>query len=441
MQTDIQDLGGLQRGVDLTVAASDIEAEVSQRLARMARETSMPGFRRGKVPIKIVAASYGSQVQAEVMREKLGSALTSALDARKLRIAGAPRLEAKPADDSNQISFRATFEVYPDIDLGGLSTLELHRYTCSVSDADVDRTVEIVRRQRAARSAVEREAADGDRVTVDFRGTIDGQAFEGGTATDFAFNLGEGRMLAEFEQAVRGMRPGGQKQFALTFPADYPAPAAAGRTAQFSVTLKRVEQIELAPVDADFARALGIADGDLARMRAELRGNLEREVANRLRARTREHVFGALLQAMQFDVPQSLVEDEVQRLSHAAGLPAAAGGAGAASPAAAGATAVPPSEALQQAARHRVRLGLLIGELVARNNLRPRQDQVRKAVEAVAQSYEKPNEVIQWYLGSRERLADIEAGLTEDNVVAWALARAKVAEVALPFDDLMGESR
>jgi len=439
MQTDIQDLGGLQRGVDLTVAASDIEAEVSQRLARMARETSMPGFRRGKVPIKIVAASYGSQVQAEVMREKLGSALSSALDARKLRIAGSPRLEAKPADDSNQISFRATFEVYPEIDLGGLSTLELQRYTCSVSDADLDRTIEIVRRQRAARSAVEREAADGDRVTVDFRGTIDGQAFEGGAATDFAFNLGEGRMLAEFEQAVRGMRPGGQKQFALTFPADYPAPAAAGRTAQFSVTLKRVEQIELAPVDADFARALGIADGDLARMRTELRGNLEREVANRLRARTREHVFGALLQAMQFDVPQSLVEDEVQRLAHAAGSPAAAGGAG--SPAAAGVNAAPPSEALQQTARHRVRLGLLIGELVTRNKLRPRQDQVRKAVEAVAQSYEKPNEVIQWYLGSRERLADIEAGLTEDNVVAWALARAKVAELALPFDELMGGSR
>lgn len=430
MQTDIQDLGGLQRGVDLTVAASDIEAEVSQRLARMARETSMPGFRRGKVPIKIVAASYGSQVQAEVMREKLGSALTSALDARKLRIAGSPRLEAKPADDSKQISFRATFEVYPEIDLGGLSTLELQRHTCSVSDADLDRTIEIVRRQRAARSAVEREAADGDRVTVDFRGTIDGQAFEGGTATDFAFNLGEGRMLAEFEHAVRGMRPGGQKEFALTFPADYPAPAAAGRTAQFSVTLKRVEQIELAPVDADFARALGIADGDLARMRSELRGNLEREVANRLRARTREHVFGALLQAMQFDVPQSLVEDEVQRLTHAAG-----------SPAAAGVNAAPPSEALQQSARHRVRLGLLIGELVARNNLRPRQDQVRKAVEAVAQSYEKPNEVIQWYLGSRDRLADIEAGLTEDNVVAWALARAKVAAVAVPFDELMGGSR
>lgn len=439
MQTDIQDLGGLQRGVDLTVAASDIEAEVSQRLARMARETSMPGFRRGKVPIKIVAASYGSQVQAEVMREKLGSALTSALDARKLRIAGSPRLEAKPADGSKQISFRATFEVYPEIDLGGLSTLELQRYTCSVSDADLDRTIEIVRRQRAARSTAEREAADGDRVTVDFRGTIDGQAFEGGTATDFAFNLGEGRMLAEFEQAVRGMRPGGQKQFALTFPADYPAPAAAGRTAQFSVTLKRVEQIELAPVDADFARALGIADGDLARMRTELRGNLEREVANRLRARTREHVFGALLQAMQFDVPQSLVEDEVQRLTHAAGSPAAAGGAG--SPAAAGVNAAPPSEALQQTARHRVRLGLLIGELVTRNNLRPRQDQVRKAVEAVAQSYEKPNEVIQWYLGSRDRLADIEAGLTEDNVVAWALARAKVAAVAVPFDELMGGSR
>ncbi|HEY4037735.1 MAG TPA: trigger factor [Burkholderiaceae bacterium] len=426
LQTDIQDLGGLQRRVDLTVAASEVAQEVSQRLARIARQTKMPGFRPGKVPMKIVTASYGSQVQAEVMREKLGSALSSALDASKLRLAGAPRLEPRSVEDSSQIAFSATFEVYPDIDLGDVSKLELHRYTCAINEADVDRTVEIVRRQRAPRTAVERPAADGDRVTVDFRGTVDAQEFEGGVAKDFAFNLGEGRMLPEFERAVRGLRAGEQTQFPLTFPSDYPAPKIAGRNAQFEVKVLRVEAVELPEVDAQFARALGVADGDLTRMRAELRTNLEREVAARLRTRARDQVFEALLAATGFEVPQALVDDELQRLEHATHANARGDAA---------------SSALQQVARHRVRLGLLIGELVARNGLQPRQDQIRKAVESIAQSYENPSEVIHWYLGSRERLAEIEAGLTEDNVVNWALSRAKVSEVKVPFDELMGERK
>ena len=428
MQTNIQDLGGLQRRVDLTVAASDVAAEVSQRLARLAQQTSMPGFRRGKVPMKIVAASYGPQVQADVVREKLGSALSSALDVNKLRLAGAPRLEPKPASEGGQIAFCATFEVYPDIDLGDLSKVELHRYRCAVGEADVDGTVQIIRRQRARHRVVDREAADGDRVTVDFRGSIDAQGFEGGEASDFSFGLGEARMLPAFEQAVRGLRAGQQADFPLTFPADYPGQNVAGRTAQFAVTVKRVEQVELPEVNADFARALGVADGDLARMRTELRANLEREVASRLRSRTRDDVLGGLLQAMNFEVPQTLVDEEAQRLERSSAR-AEAGGA---------VRAAPPGPELQNAARHRVRLGLLIGELMSRHGLQPRQDQVRKAVEAVAQSYENPAEVIQWYLGSRERLTQIEAGLTEDNVVAWALQHARVTEVAVSFDELMG---
>jgi len=428
MHTNIQDLGGLQRRIDLTVAASDIAAEVTQRLARLAQQTSMPGFRRGKVPMKIVAASYGPKVKAEVVREKLSNALTSALDVSKLRLAGAPRLESKPPSEGGDIAFCATFEVYPEIDPGDLSKVELHRYSCAVSEADVDSTIEIIRRQRAGYVAVERPAADGDRVTVDFRGSVDAEAFEGGEANDFSFGLGEGRMLPEFEQAVRGLRAGQQTSFPLTFPADYPAKDVAGRVAQFSVTLKRVEQVELPEVNADFAKALGAKDGNLSGMRADLRINLEREVANRLRSRTRENVLGTLLQALNFEVPQTLIEEEVQRLARLT----ASGGLGGTEHAA------PGSAELQNAARHRVRLGLLIGELMSRHGLQPRQDQVRKAVEAIAQSYENPTEVIQWYLGSRERLAQIEAGLTEDNVVAWALQHAKVSEVAVPFDELMG---
>jgi len=421
MQTDIQDLGGLQRRVDLTVASSDIEAEVSQRLARMARQATLPGFRRGKVPMKMVAASYGSRIQAEVMREKLGSALSSALDSRKLRLAGTPRLEPKPADTSGDFSFCATFEVYPEIDPGDLSSVQVSRFTCPVSDADVDSTIEVIRRQRATRLEVQRPAADGDRVTVDFHGTVDGQPFEGGEAKDFSITLGQGRMLPEFEQAVRGLRAGEEKSFALSFPADYPVQKLAGLRAQFALNVKLVEEPQLPDVDSAFARALGAADGDLARMRTDLRANLEREVLSRLQARTRDSVLGALDRNIRFEVPQALVEEEVQRMrsSHAPEAAAAEGD-------------------LQEAARHRVRLGLLMGELIARNRLQPRQEQIRAAVESIAQSYEKPAEVIQWYLGNRERLAQVEAGLAQDNLVAWALQHARIADVPVSFDELMG---
>ena len=426
MHTDIQDLGGLQRRVDLTVPTGEVEREVSQRLARIARQASMPGFRRGKVPMKMVVASYGSQVHAEVMREKLGDALTSALDAGKVRIAGVPRLEAKTGADDGQIAFCATFEVYPQIQLAELSKLELKRFTCQVSESDVDNSVQILRRQRAPRVTVERACADGDRVTVDFTGTVDGQPFEGGAAKDFAFNLGEGQMLPEFERAVRGLHAGESAEFDLTFPADYPAANIASRTAHFAAKLVRVEAAELPALDADFARALGIEDGDLARMRADLRTNLEREVAARLRIRNRDHVFEALLRAAHFEVPQALVEEEVQRLRTAA-----AGASGQAEPG-------QDDPKLRLVALQRVRVGLLIGELVAHNGLQPRQEQVRKEVESIARRYQNPSEVIHWYLSSRERVQELEAALTEDNVVNWALSHANVSGAAVPFDELMG---
>jgi len=429
MHTDIQDLGGLQRRVDLTVPTGDVEREVSQRLARIASQATMPGFRRGKVPMKMVVASYGSQVHAEVMREKLGDALTSALDAGKVRIAGVPRLEARPGSEDGQIAFSATFEVYPQIQVAELSGLELKRFTCEIAESDVDSTIQTMRRQRAPRVAVERACADGDRVTVDFTGTIDGKAFEGGAAKDFAFNLGEGRMLPEFERALRGLRPGERTDFELTFPADYPAKNLAGRTARFEANVVRVEALELPALDADFARSLGIEDGDLDRMRTELRANVEREVAARLRIRTRDQVFDTLLRVVHFEVPQALVDEEVQRLRTG--------------PAGATASADPGQDdpKMRLVALQRVRLGLLLAELVARNGLQPRQEQVRKEVESIARRYQNPSEVIHWYLSSRERVQEIEAGLTEDNVVNWVLSHAKVSEAAVPFDELMGGRR
>lgn len=434
MQHQIESLGALQRRVQLTVPAADLEREVNARLSKLARTVRMPGFRQGKVPMKIVAASYGAQVQAEVLSDKVGEAFNAAISESKLRVAGQPQVEPREAAESKDLAFAATFEVFPDVEVGDVSTVAVEQAVCSVGDAEIDKTVDIMRRQRATYAAVERAARADDRVTVDFVGSIDGTPFEGGTAHDFAFTLGEGRMLPEFETAVTGMPIGETKTFPLTFPAEYRAKELAGKQASFNVTLKKVEEPALPAVDADFARALGIADGDLAKMRAEISANLNREVASRLKARTRDSVMNALLSVAKFEVPKALIATEQQQLAERAQRDLASRGIGAKD-------ATLPAELFAPQAERRVRLGLLLAELVRRENLSARQDQVRKSIEEIAQSYERPAEVIQWYLGNRERVSELEGVVTEDNVVAWTLEHAKKTEVSVPFDELMGHDK
>ncbi len=433
MPQNIETLGALERRVELTVPAAEIEKEVSARLNKLSRTLRMPGFRRGKVPLKMVAASYGAQVQAEVLNDKIGQAFGAIVSASKLRVAGVPRVEPKPAGESGDVAFSATFEVYPEIRIGDLSAVEVQRAVCPVGDAEVDETIAIMRRQRATYHAVERGAVDGDRVIVDYRGSLDATPFEGGTATHFPFTVGDGRMLPEFEAAVRGMRAGESKTFPLTFPADYRAPALAGKTVQFEVTVRKVEEPKLPEVDAEFARSLGVTDGDLAKMRDEICANLEREVGVRLRNRTRESVMNALLTATSFEVPKALVQEEQRRLADMARADLAARGVQ---------TKDSPIalELFAAQAERRVRLGLLLAELVRSENLQARQDQIRKAVEDIAQSYERPAEVIQWYLGNRERVAEVEGAVLEDNVVQWVLQRAKVVDTPVAFNELMGRS-
>lgn len=433
MQQTVESLGALERRIDLTVPAEAIDKEVQARLAKLARTVKMPGFRPGKVPLKMVAQNYGAQVHAEVMNDKVGEAFSSAVTASNLRVAGAPRLEPRAVEGSQDLAFSATFEVYPEIALGDLSAVEVQRAACPVGDAEVDRTLEIMRKQRATYEDVERAATDGDVVTVDFKGTQDGTPFDGGTATDFPFSLGQGRMLPEFEAAVAGMKPGESKTFPLTFPADYTAKELAGKTVQFEVTLKKVQQPVLPPIDAQFAKSLGIADGDLGKMRSEIRTNLEREVASRLRARSKDSVMAGLLTAASFEVPKSLVEGEKQRLAEAARSDLVSRGVSAQD-------APLPLELFQPQAERRVRLGLLLGEVVRANGLQPRPDQIRKLVEEMAQSYERPQEVINWYLSDRKRLGELESVALEDNVTNWVLERAKVVDTTVAFDELMGHT-
>ncbi|MCE2644035.1 MAG: trigger factor [Burkholderiaceae bacterium] len=434
MQANVETLGALERRIDLTVPAADIEKEVSTRLTKLARTVRMPGFRPGKVPLKMVAATYGAQVQAEVLNDKVGAAFTTAVSSNNLRVAGAPRLEPKAGAPTSDLAFSATFEIYPEIKVGNLAEIEVQRASCEVGDAQIDKTLEIMRKQRASFEAVDRAATDGDRVTVDFKGTRDGEPFDGGAGSDFAFTIGEGRMLPEFEAAVRGLQAGQGKTFPLTFPADYRATELAGRQVQFDVTVKKVEQPLLPPVDAEFARSLGIADGDVQKMRAEVKANLEREVKTRLKARTKDSAMNALLTSTRFELPISLIQADQQRLAEMARQDLVARGISAKE-------APLPPEIFAPQAERRVRLGLLLAELVRVENLQPQQQQIRKAIEDVAQSYERPAEVIQWYLSNRERLAEIESVVVEENVVEWVLARARVVDAAVGFDELMGHGK
>jgi trigger factor len=433
MQANVQTLGALERRIDLTVPATEIEKEVSTRLSKLARTVRMPGFRQGKVPLKMVAATYGAQVQAEVLNDKVGAAFNDAVTSSKLRVAGSPRLEPREVAESKDLAFSATFEVYPDIKLGDLANTEVQRAVCDVGDAQIDSTIEIMRRQRATYDAVDRPAADGDRVTVDFVGSVDGTKFDGGSGTDFPFVLGQGKMLPEFEAAVRGMESGQTKTFPLTFPADYRATELAGKLASFDATVKKVEQATLPLIDADFARSLGVADGDLGKMRSEIKTNLEREVKSRLKSRTKDSALAALLASTSFDVPKSLVEADTQRLMEMARNDLVARGIDAKE-------APLPAEMFTPQAERRVRLGLLLADLVRTESLQAQQQQIRKAIEEIAQSYERPAEVIQWYLGNRERLSEIEAAVMEDNVVEWVLSHARTADTTVQFDELMGNA-
>jgi len=436
MQAAIESLGALERRLNLSVSAQDIEREVATRLNKMARDVSMPGFRKGKVPLKLVAASYGAQIHAEVLNDKVGAALDAEVASRQLRLAGAPRLEAKPGAPDSELAFSATFEVMPEVKVGDLAGVEVRRATCPVGEAEVDRTLEIMRRQRMSFGPHDGAAGEGDRATVDFKGSIDGVDFPGGSAENFQVVIGQGRMLPEFEAAVRGLKAGDTKTFPVTFPADYHGRDVAGKTAQFDVRVQRVEAGTLPPLDAEFAKALGVADGNPDRMRQEVRANLEREVASRLKARTKDSVMSALLGAASFEIPKSLVEREQQELARTVRARGAA-------PGAAPNDAPLPLEmlaALQPQAEKRVRLGLIFAEIVRGEKLQARQDQVRKSIEVIAAGYERPAEVIQWYLGNRERLSEVESIVTEDNVVGWVLGRARTVDAPVRFDELMGNS-
>jgi trigger factor len=424
----------LERRVDLSIAIADIEKEMEQRLKRMGKNVKMPGFRPGKVPFSIVKQQYGDQARHEVLSEELDRVFGQTISEQKLLVAGYPRIEPKTSESSTHLEFTAIFETYPEFTPGDLSNSAIERPVLEVGAAEIDQTLDILRKQRVTYADADRAAAKEDRVVIDFLGKKDGVPFPGGQANDYPFVLGQGMMLPDFENAVEGAKAGETKTFDLTFPADYHASDLAGQTVQFDITVKQVQAPVLPELDAEFATSMGIADGDVAKMRAEIEANLKREVKRRIEGKLKDQVMEALLAANPITVPVALVDMEIQRLMQAARHDMEQRGMKIKD------MPIQPEWFADQAKR-RVALGLILAEVVKTEKLQASPEQVRAMVEETAQSYEHPEEVLRWYYAQPQRLQEVEGVAIENNVVEWVLGKAKVTDKAAVFDELMGQKQ
>lgn len=446
MSTEVETLEKLERRVTLTVLLAEINAEVEKRLKVRARSAKAPGFRPGKVPMKMVAAQYGAMVENEVLNDTVGRAFAASTAANNLRVAGYPRIEPKEGESAEgSLVFQATFEVYPEVKIGDLASVEIEKSHSDITDAEIDKTLEILRKQRVhyhtkgehhahGDGGADVSAQNGDRVTIDFVGKIDGVEFDGGKADDFPFVLGEGRMLADFETATIGLKVGESRTFSLVFPEDYHGKNVAGKTAEFSITLKGVEWAHMPEVDAEFAKSLGIPDGDLQKMREDIRANLEREVGGRVKSRTKQSVMDALVKVAELDVPKALLEQDAERLAEMTREDMRQRGVNVKD--------MPfPVDLFTQQADRRVRLGLILSAMVKTNSLSATPEQIKAFIEDLAKAYEDPQQVMKYYYSDRNRLAEIEALVLEENVVKFVLDRAKVKETAVSFDELMNNSQ
>lgn len=435
MAVTVETLEKLERKITLSLPLTTIQTEVDARLKRLARTVKMDGFRPGKVPLSVVAQRYGYSVQYEVLNDKVGEAFAQAANEAQLRVVGQPRITEKEGAPAGEVTFDAVFEVFPEVQIADLADAEVERLSAEVNDAAIDKTVEILRKQRRtfALRAQDAAAQDGDRVTVDFEGKIDGELFAGGKAEDFQFLVGEGQMLKEFEDAVRGMKVGESKTFPLAFPEDYHGKDVAGKTADFLVTVKKIEAAHLPEVNDALAKSLGVAEPTVEGLRADIKKNLEREVKFRLLNRNKQAVMEALVAKSQLDLPNAAIQAEIERLRDGARADLKQRGLKDAD------KAEIPEDIFRPQAEHRVRLGLVLAELVRANNLQATPEQLKAHIDELAASYEKPEDVVRWYFSDRQRLADVEAVVVENNVTDFVLSKVKVTDKTLSFEELMGQ--
>ena len=425
----------LERSLTVSVPIAKIESEIATRLKKLARTVKMQGFRPGHVPLKMVERHYGPQVRQEVLSDSVQQSFADAVKDQNYRVAGYPRFQPvqAPGEGAEKIEYTATFEVYPEVVVEDVSSQAVHRPVTPVADANVEATLTTLRKQRAKYERVERAARNEDLVNIDFEGLIAGQPFTGNKASNFTVVLGEGRMLKDFEEALAGMKEGEQKTFPITFPQDY-AEEVKGKTADFTVTVNQVAEPKLPEVDAEFAKALGVEDGDVERLKREVRQNIDKEVAKRIKQSVKDQVMDGLLATAKFDVPRALLEAEIERMQQQAIEDLKQRGMTAQN------LSLPPDLFVERATR-RLKLSILVTELVKRENLLPKPEQVRKVIEDHAESFEQPEQLVRWYYGDPSRLAEVEALVMEDNVVEWAMGKMKVEDKPTDFDELMGTKK
>jgi trigger factor len=434
--SSVETLGALQRRLNAFIPQQQIRGEVESRLKRLGRTAKVHGFRPGKVPFKILEQQYGAQVHREVLGDALQHSFTEAARANSLRVAGYPDFELKPADPAaGQIEYSATFEVYPEVVLMDISAESVERATYVLSDADIDNTLTTLRKQRAVFESADRAAQNDDQVRIDFSGTLGGVVFEGGEAKDFPVVLGRGNMLPDFENAIIGMKKGETKSFDMTFPENYHGKDVAGKQVTFTITLHSVEAPRLPELNAELAKSLGVEDGDVNKLKAEIRDNLTRETERRIKAHNKNNAMDVLLKVCQLEVPKALLDAEVQNLMEQAmqdmqerGVKIPQG------------MSLPPDLFVERAQK-RVKLGLILAELVKQHNLGAKPEQIKALVKDYAQSFERPEEVVKWHYSDPARLHEAEAMVLEENVVAWVMGAAKVSERAMEFNELMGKDQ
>lgn len=435
MQSQVETLDGLFRRMTISIPMAEINARTEQKLAMIARKVKVQGFRPGKAPLKIVAAQYGYQANQEVLNDAVFNSFYHAAGQQKIRVAGNPSFEGvtPSPETAGQFTFNATFEVFPEIVIGDLSTLAVEQPVTDCGDAEVEQTLTVLRSQRTAYHHTTNAAKTGDRVIVSFVGQIDGATFEGGSADNVPFIIGQGQMLPEFEAGVTGLKEGETTEVTVHFPEDYHGAAVAGKTAQFAITVLNVSEGKLPELDAEFAKSLGIVDGDVVKMKQEIAKNVNREVKRRLTSLTKEKVMDAILAVTPIQVPTALVALEAGRLLDQAKQDFVSRGMKA--------SEFPLTvDIFTEQATRRVSLGLILSELVSANKLEATPEQVRAMIEEFAESYEDPSEMIHWYYEKSERLEGPTSMVLEDNVVAFVLSKAQVTKKSLTFNEVMGQA-
>ena len=426
MQVSVESTGTLERRMEVQVPAVEIDKAVDERLQRLSRTVRLKGFRPGKVPVKVVRQQFGQQVRQEVLNDVVQSSFAEAVDQEKLTPAGGPRIEPINVGDGD-LKYRAVFEIVPQIELKGLETLPVERPVADVSEADIDAMIQNLREQKPTFTSVEREARDTDRVTIDFNGTIDGQPFEGGSGENIPIVLGAGRMLADFEAGLVGAKGGEQRTIKLTFPQNYGAQALAGKNAEFAVAVKSIEERHLPELDEEFCKLYGVEQGGIEQLRREVEENMRRELADAIRARLKKQVLDGLAAANAIELPKSMVDAQVRDMQIDAARRMGARDA----------SQIPPPDAFQEAARHRVQLSLLVSEVIKNANIQVNQAQVQQRFQELAQQYPDALQAVEQYRTNPQMRRQMEAAVLEDQVVDWLLERARVTDKESSFKELM----